>query len=266
MNEKARTISILEASNLDATISGYPSFKLANLEIAPEESIHFSTPHRLGHLIEKIVSALIKSSRNYQVVYENIQLFEQQRTIGEIDFILMNKVSNAFFHVELAYKFYLYDPTIDGPSVQKWIGPNRNDSMLGKLTKLRQRQFPLLYHQAALSILKDIDLAALQQQLCFLVTLFVPYQCKETIPRAYQIAIKGYYLNIEQLYRLHQVSDTYCLPQKKEWGIAPSKNKTWETLDKIKTQLSSAIKDKKSLLCWKKNKTGYESIFVVWWL
>ena len=41
-------------------------------------------------------------------------------------------------HMELAYKFYLFDPNISSESINNWIGPNRNDSLNEKLEKLKR--------------------------------------------------------------------------------------------------------------------------------
>jgi hypothetical protein len=53
--------------------------------------------------------------------------------------------------MELAYKFYLFDPSISSEPINNWIGPNRNDSLQEKLEKLKTKQFPLLYHKLAKS-------------------------------------------------------------------------------------------------------------------
>jgi hypothetical protein len=39
-------------------------------------------------------------------LYENIQVIED-KTIGEIDFIIEDKNTKQVIHMELAYKFYL---------------------------------------------------------------------------------------------------------------------------------------------------------------
>ena len=82
MNTKARIKSIRETANLDSSITGFPSFQLDDLIIA--EDLDFDLPKniRLGHLAEKVVSELIHSSSNYEILYENVQISEQQQTIG----------------------------------------------------------------------------------------------------------------------------------------------------------------------------------------
>jgi len=54
--------------------------------------------------------------------------------------------NNKPIHLEIIYKFYLYDPSIGLTQLDHWIGPNRRDSLVKKLTKLKQKQLPLLYH------------------------------------------------------------------------------------------------------------------------
>ena len=83
MNTKSRIDSILNANCLDLNTTGLPSFHLSKLHLQEELDFALPTNIRLGHLVEKIVSELIKLSANYNVLYENIQLIEEKKTIGE---------------------------------------------------------------------------------------------------------------------------------------------------------------------------------------
>ena len=118
--------------------TGLPSFNLSELQLQPDLDFALPTNIRLGHLAEKIVSELIKLSANYNVLYENIQIIDGKKTIGEIDFIIEELKTKALIHMELAYKFYLFDPTISSEPINNWIGPNRNDSLNEKLDKLNK--------------------------------------------------------------------------------------------------------------------------------
>ena len=117
MNTKSRIASILKANSLDLSISGFQTFNLSELNLAKDLEFQLPTNIRLGHLVEKIVSELIKSSTNYKVLYENIQIIENKKTIGEIDFIIEEIVTSQVIHLELAYKFYLFDPSISSKSI-----------------------------------------------------------------------------------------------------------------------------------------------------
>ncbi|HUH73720.1 MAG TPA: DUF1853 family protein [Chitinophagales bacterium] len=265
MNNKSRISSIINAAYLDASITDFPSFKLSKLDIVSDFNFELPTHLRLGHLVENIVSKLIKSSTNYKVLFENIQFIENEKTIGEIDFIVSNEKTNIITHIELAYKFYLYDPTISSIEINNWIGPNRNDSLKEKLDKLKNKQFPLLYSNPAKLKLNEIEIKELTQELCFLVSLFIPYEYKTSISLVYQKAIKGYYLNIEKLMDIDHSEKYYYIPLKKEWGISPSENETWRDFNDIKNQVINCIQEKQSLLCWQKYKDTYSAFFIVWW-
>lgn len=265
MSNNPRITSILRAPYLDSSITGLPAFDLAKLDLADDVDFPIPTDLRLGHLAEKVVSVLIHSSANYKVLYENVQLTENKRTIGELDFILSDQDTKQLIHVELAYKFYLYDPSISSVVINNWIGPNRTDSLKEKLEKTKNKQFPLLYHNAAKSQLADLALKDVSQQLCLLANLFIPYQAATPLPTAYQKAIKGYYLGIEDFLKLDHSEKTYYLPQKTEWGIDPAENEHWEELSQVSPQISSSMAEKQARLCWQKHGESYSAFFIVWW-
>ena len=111
METKQRIASILKANCLDFSITGLPAFNLSELDLVKELEFQLPNNIRLGHLVEKIVSELIKSSSNYKVLYENIQIIDGKKTIGEIDFIIEDLNTKTLIHMELAYKFYLFSDT-----------------------------------------------------------------------------------------------------------------------------------------------------------
>ena len=199
------------------------------------------------------------------MLYENIQLIEDKKTIGEIDFIIENIITKQLIHIELAYKFYLFDPTISSETINNWIGPNRNDSLKEKLEKLKSKQFPLLQHSCAKSTFNNIELDKVSQALCLLVSLFIPYEYKASFSPIYQKAIKGFYLNFEKFTYLDNSEKTYHLPPKKEWGIDPSENEIWTDISGVEKYISTSIKEKQAPLCWQKHKDSFLAFFIVWW-
>ena len=265
MKTKSRIASILKAKSLDFSVTGLQTFNLSLLNLATDLEFQLPTNLRLGHLVEKIVSELIKSSNNYKVLYENVQVIEDKKTIGEIDFIIEDINTKHLIHMELAYKFYLFDPKLSSEPINNWIGPNRNDSLKEKLEKLKRKQFPLLYHNRAKSKFNNIEIDDVFQALCLLVSLFIPYEYKASFSPIYKKAIKGYYLNIETFISLDNSEKTYYIPSKKEWGMDPFENEIWTDFNGVEKYISTSIKEKQAPLCWQKYKDSYLVFFIVWW-
>jgi hypothetical protein len=215
---------------LDASITGLPTFNLSALNVVTELEFQLPTNLRLGHLAEKIVAELIKSSTNYNVRYENVQVMEDKRTIGEIDFIIENISTKQLIHVELAYKFYLFDPSISSESM-----------------------------------FDNIELEEVSQALCLLVSLFIPYQYKGSLSPIYEKAIKGYYLNFETFLSFNHSEKSYCIPPKKEWGMDPAENEVWTDFEGVKKYLNTSIEEQQAPLCWQKYGAAYLAFFIVWW-
>ena len=265
MKTKQRIASILKSSSLDFSITGLPTFNLPALDLVTELDFQLPTNLRLGHLAEKIVAELIKSSTNYKVLYENVQVMDGKKTIGEIDFIIKNNITKQLTHVELAYKFYLFDPSISSEPINNWIGPNRNDSLREKLEKIKSKQFPLLYHSCTKSIFNKIEIDEVSQALCLLVSLFIPYQYKGSFSPIYEKAIKGYYLNLETFLRFDHSAKNYYIPSKKEWGMDPSENEIWTNFNGIEKHINTSIKEKQAPFFWQKYQDSYVAFFIVWW-
>ncbi|MFT5266325.1 MAG: hypothetical protein ACI8YQ_005089 [Polaribacter sp.] len=265
MKTKSRIASILKANNLDFSITDLQAFNLSALNLATGLEFQLPTNLRLGHLAERIVSELIKASTNYNVLYENVQIIEDKKTIGEIDFIIEEINTKALIHMELAYKFYLFDPSISPEPLNNWIGPNRNDSLKEKLEKTKRKQFPLLYHKATKSTFNKIALDEVSQALCLLVSLFIPFEYKTNFNPIYEKAIKGYYLNMETFISFDHSKKSYYIPPKKEWGMEPSENENWTDFNGVEKDIKTSIKEEQAPLCWQKYKDTYLVFFIVWW-
>ncbi len=83
----------------------------------------------------------------------------------------MIKKYDEYIHVELVYKYYIYEKRFN-KELYRYIGPNRNDTLIKKLSKLRDKQFPLLFKQVTKKYLEGIDINKIKQKLCFKANLF----------------------------------------------------------------------------------------------
>lgn len=267
MSTKARIESILKSELIGISIDEISDFAISSLKDVNLNSICFPEKLRLGKQVEKIVSALIKSSSNYQIVKENIQIIDGKITIGELDFIVKHIDSNSIFHLELVYKFYLYDPKHSLIELEKWIGPNRKDSFIEKYTKLKNKQFPLLFRHETKQYLSDMTVNDMSQQLCFMASLFVPHHLfGQQFELVNQNSIIGYWLTMND-FKVNGTEDSmFYLPTKHEWGIDPRHNDNWKSISTILTEIQEAHSREFSPLCWIKKQNGsYEQCFIVWW-
>ena len=74
----------------------------------------------------------------YQLLGHSIQKIEGSRTLGELDFLLLNTATQEVEHWEVALKYYLGEHDL---SLAHWYGLNRSDTLQRKLTHFTQKQF-----------------------------------------------------------------------------------------------------------------------------
>ncbi len=220
---------------------------------------------RLGKLIEYFVLFELEQNKRYKTLQSNIQIFQGQITIGELDAII--KQSEKVVHLEIVYKFYLYDPSIP-VEMNRWIGPNRKDSFVEKLNKLKNKQLPLINHPETIRILSDldVDLANVIQKVCFKAQLFVPYLSYEnTIPIINNACINGFYIHFSDIVLFEDCA--FHIPEKLDWLTPPHLEVEWISNTAFEKSISLLLASKKSPLCWMKTKDSkLQKFFVVWWV
>ncbi len=222
----------------------------------------------LGKRVELFFQEAVENSKNSNILAANLQIIENKVTLGELDFLIKDTLHNQFIHVELVYKFYLYDPEIV-EELQRWIGPNRRDTLLYKVEKLQKKQLPLLQNKATQHYLKELELTSNEfiQQVCFLGKLYVPLSLYGSdFPEINNNCIVGFWLNLGDFKNNHEQNDVYCLPKKENWLIHPENNDLWISIEESIALIEESLQSKKSLLCWKKTPTNkFEQFFIVWW-
>lgn len=221
----------------------------------------------LGKQAEALFEAIIRSSETYEIKAANIQIQGISETIGELDYILKNKTTNRFIHVELACKFYLFDEKIEGVSAAKWIGPNRKDTLADKLDKFRNKQFPLLHTSETKEVLKDLEIEAsvVQQQVCIKAQLFIPKHIhKSDFPKNYQDCIVGQWIRYPD-FLSEDKNATYSIPSKREWLLPVEKITQWSSFESTTLSVLELLNKKRAPQIYKKSGDNVERFFVVWW-
>ena len=226
---------------------------------------YIALPQRLGKRVEHFVFQDLQQHPNIKLLATNLQIQKNKHTIGELDALL--HVFNKPIHLEIIYKFYLYDPHVGSTALDYWIGPNRRDALVKKLDKLKNQQLPLLHKPETLSYLNDLSLHAqdIEQQVLFKAQLFMPFHAKITdIEPLNQDCIQGFYYKFNELPSLHNCQ--FYIPPKLDWLSQAQYNVTWLEYKTLTKSLKAFLSNKQSPLVWiKRPDNTLERCFMVWW-
>jgi hypothetical protein len=241
-------------------------FNLKQLEIeSPNSSIDISVDSslRLGKYIERLVAFELQQHNNISVIAENVQIQEGKNTLGELDCLLIK--NNQPVHLEIIYKFYLYDAVVGETEIDHFIGPNRKDSLIEKLIKLKEKQLPLLRSNTCKPYLDALGLKAesMVQQVYFKAQLFIPYRNQNILLDTLNNAcVVGFYITKKELNEF--IDCKFYVPIKKDWLIIPHTNVNWLNFNDFRAFADSYFEQKFSALCWVKFKNGnIKKIFIV---
>ena len=218
---------------------------------------------RLGNYVERLFSYQLKQQKQIHVLKENAQIIHHKTTLGEIDVLLIQ--NNQPIHIEIAYKFYIYDPNEGNTFLSRWIGPNRRDRLIQKLAKIKQKQFPLLYSDACRSLLEELNLDThqIQQKTYFKAQLFIPYASQIEFPLLNSNCISGFYINKNQLSLFDNCK--FYIPKKLDWLIIPYADVDWINFATVQDRILEFLKKQSSPLLWIKYPNGeINKVFVIW--
>ncbi len=242
----------------------------------------FRTENVLGRQAEACFEAFLKQSKDFQILASNLQintsaplssrnskLLNNQignRTLGELDYIIRNLISNEIIHIELACKFYLFDENAGFTAEEKWIGPNRKDSLFDKLEKVKLKQFPLINSAETKLKLRELKIPfPTRQELCLKAFLFLPKQLEFTnFSEEIQSCIVGYYIHFNE-FENEKKEALFAMPEKKEWLLPVDFIKDWFSHFEIKLKIEEQIQNNKSPLVYKKTGKEIIKLFVVSW-
>lgn len=223
---------------------------------------------RLGNWAEQFVFFQLHHQKDCEVLFENLQIKDDKTTIGELD-VLFN-INNKLLHLEIIYKFYLYHRSSNQENdLNYWVGPNRKDSLIYKLNKLKNKQLPLLYNNHTQRLLNKsfIDTSKASQFVMFKAQLFLPYGSIEDsidLGPLNKACIMGYYISFNQIDVLNN-SHIY-IPRKLEWLIEPYEQVDWMDFNNAKTRIEELIQNNRSPMIWVLERSNrIKKYFVTWW-
>jgi uncharacterized protein len=269
-NLKTQFLGFMNTSSLFKELNGLKQFELDINEIKDFDftKLNIAKKLTLGNRVERFFEFYITQSKNYDLIKNNIQVIYNKHTLGELDFIIYDKKAEKYLHIEHIYKFYLYDDSIKN-EIDRFIGPNENDTLVKKLDKLQYKQLPLLYKGETKKYLKNIDIDTLEQKVCFKGNIYLPLALiDQHIPIVYDTSVRGFYLNREEFVsQIKFRSLFYYLPDKFDWVSNAYTNEVWSSFDVIIDEIDLILHREKSPLVWlrDKEKNVTKSFFITWW-
>src|SRR5690554_2284462 len=96
---------------------------------------------RLGFYAEALLSYFFQTFKQVELLLQNFQIIDQQKTIGEVDFII--RYNEKVIHLECAVKYYILKDLNKKNDPSQWVGPRLKDNLELKLNKIIQHQLPL---------------------------------------------------------------------------------------------------------------------------
>lgn len=129
--------SLRDAPLLVGDLPGAPVLDRALLgEAQSDYALNFN--QKLGHLYEDALQHLLEQSDSIALLSSNLQVADDSgRTLGEMDFILRDRLEGGDYHLELAVKFYLAHRGSDGWG---YPGPDPRDNWQRKLERMQTHQ------------------------------------------------------------------------------------------------------------------------------
>ncbi|WP_289353149.1 DUF1853 family protein [Acinetobacter baumannii] len=117
--------------------------RLKQLDAAPEPLLQFMSQlksTRLGLRFENLLWFWLQEDQYhpYQLLGHSIQKIDGAKTLGELDFLVLNQNTQEIEHWEVALKYYLGEGQLN---LEQWIGLNRQDTLSKKLYHFTDKQF-----------------------------------------------------------------------------------------------------------------------------
>ncbi|MDW6001485.1 DUF1853 family protein [Vibrio mangrovi] len=183
----------------------------APFSVTSDVSLSENPNQRLGLLYQSICSALFTSSPMYTLTAEEVQITDNGKTLGAIDFIAKNQQTSQQEHWEVAVKFYLLHHGY-------WFGPNAKDRLDIKLRHMLTHQLPLSAHPTVLQQYPQWQVTS--HHLLMQGRLYINPYADEPIPRD----CLGHLLNQTQIQgrwcyhsQFHQINEPLYSLERHQW-------------------------------------------------
>lgn len=187
-------------------------------------------PRRLGIYYEMLWQYVFEHYPNFQLLCQNLAVTQNNRTLGEMDFVYFCQHRQQQVHLETAVKFYLgaaktshrNTTTALAYSWSQWLGPGCKDRLDLKLLKMLNQQSQLAFTPAGIDTLKQAKVSKPLREICLKGYFFYPLikSCEAPVSSHPQHA-RGYWLALKDIDLLRDQVDNWQLLKKEQW-LAPA--------------------------------------------
>ena len=181
---------------------------LNQLKSAPQELEAFfriADQLILGKYLERLLKFFFSAYPSFELIHAGKQIFEEQTTIGELDFVIKDKVTNKVHHIEVAVKYYMGFKDVGKHDL--WIGPNGMDTLQKKIRKLDK--------QLTLSRKLDFNVDLTQ---AFIIGYFFRHWKSRNWPYFYEEREgEGQWLYVDEMSSYFSTDKLYSIIPKYRW-------------------------------------------------
>lgn len=179
-----------------------------NPDIRPD--ILNATPHyRLGYYVESLYACLLQDLLGWTLLARNLPVRTTGQTLGELDFVVLNKQTGCIEHHEIAIKFYLgYAGDNDRPA--GWYGPNPRDRLDLKTARMLGEQSQRSMMPETTQVLAQLGIAQPEVSRVFMPGyLFYPAEhplptaCSTQLDRVPANHLRAHWMYLDNVNLLH---------------------------------------------------------------
>ena len=154
----------------------------------------FIPQKRIGLYAEQLLAFYFEHYERFTLIKKNLQIFDDKnkKTLGEIDFIVIDHKTDTTIHIECALKFYLGYLTnpefilnnLERKDWHHWIGPNQKDTLSIKLSHLLNHQLSISQTPEAIRTFSsnNIDATKIQRRLLLKGHFYLPLSENISLP------------------------------------------------------------------------------------
>jgi hypothetical protein len=247
--------------------------RLLALDLEPEpllSAFQACKSHFLGSYFETLFSFAIAHLSHLTLCLQHFQIESDGKTLGEVD-MLVETPDGQLHQFEIAIKFYLQRPDL---FPHDWIGPNKNDSLLKKVTRAREHQLGILRTKEGEAAIAELANGRVPQaSLLIFGRLYLALNNADDVTAWLAQTEQGGWIRVSQMALLMPHFSCFSILQKPHWLANPNitDNFAFNSLQSAYNLVSEFLHDSRPqhVLLWRavrnadNNRNVNRNVFIV---